>query len=116
MMFVLALSYSALSACDINLNVVGDKKAKYAVGDELVVKVEVVLTHRNCHVDIDETKFKTTGFKVVGQTKWTEKSSGVWERKLKVQVTAPVNGKSTINVERTCNKEGGYGSLSVSAG
>ncbi len=99
------------AACDIHINTVGEKKQKYSSGDEVIVKVEVVLTHKNCPESLDKTKFLLDGIKVLGQTKWVEKGTGIWERKLKLQVTNSPSGKASLKAERKCDKEGGKGVL-----
>ena len=108
-------SSSKIFACEIDFSVVGTKKATYNVGDEIVIKVEVTFTHRNCPEGIEKTKFKTNGLKVIGKTKWEETSPGVFIRKLKVKVTGSKKGKVSINAVRTCDKEGGFGSLTLKA-
>lgn len=107
------LSTSSASACEIDFNVVGDKKDKYEKNEELIIKVTVFYTHRNCPEGIDATKFKTNGIKVVQATKWKEITSGTWERKLKVKIIDTSKGEVTINATRTCDKEGGFGVMKL---
>lgn len=104
-----------LYPCEVHMNTVGDKKPRYSSGDEIIVKVEIVLTHKNCPEDLEKTKFILNGFKVLGQTKWIEKGTGTWERKLKLQVSNPSEGKASMKVERKCDKEGVKGIFSVLA-
>lgn len=113
MILMVGMAISAL-ACEINLEV-SEKSAKeeYAVGDELVVTVEVILTHRNCHIDIADTDFDGDGLKIKQATKWKEIKPGVWTRKLKVEVTGNKSGELTLSATRTCNKEGGYGEIEL---
>lgn len=114
MMVLLAGMVTTAMACEINLEV-SEKSAKeeYAVGDELVVTVEVILTHRNCHVDIADTDFEGDGLKIMQATKWKEVKPGVYTRKLKVQVTGNKTGELSLSASRTCHKEGGYGELEL---
>lgn len=101
-------------SCEIDLKV--DEKSKketYKVGDVIVIKVKVTLTHRVCTLTIDKTKFDTKGLKIEGATDWKETSNGVYERKLKVKVTGTKNGKLSLSAVRTCDKTGGYGTLSL---
>ncbi len=99
-----------LSACEIDFKIIKGDKAKYQTGDQIVVKVTVVFTHRNCPEGIDATEFKTDGLKIAKATRWEEKSTGTFERKLMIEVT---ENKKDINITgiRTCDKEGGFGSL-----
>jgi len=102
-----------LSACEIDFKVVQGEKDKYEKGDKIVVKVIVVFTHRNCPEGIDATEFKTDGLKIAKATRWDEKSTGTFERKLMLEVTSD---KKDINLTavRTCDKEGGFGALVLS--
>lgn len=99
-------------ACEIEFKV-SDRSQKelYNVGDEIVVTVQVALTHRVCSEGIDLTKFDTDGVKVKQATKWQEISPGVWERKLKLEVIGNHSGDLSLTATRTCDKEGGFGSL-----
>lgn len=114
MILFFALS-SELKACEIDFEILKGEKATYSVGDEIVVKVIVFLTHRNCPEGINKTKFKTKGVKVIGKTKWDEKSPGTFERKLKLKITGDKSGKMSLNAIRTCDKEGGFGSITFRA-
>lgn len=89
------------------------KKETYTVGDIVVVKVKVTFTHRVCPVAIKQTKFETNGIKVVGATDWKEVSPGVFERKLKTKITGNDKKSYTITGTRTCDKEGGFGTLTL---
>lgn len=115
-LFVLLAACLEAIACDIHINTIGEKKPKYANGEELIVKVEVVLTHKNCPENLDKTKFVLDGLKVLGQTKWIEKGTGVWERKLKLQVNGSNSGKASLKAERKCDKEGGKALFTVVTG
>jgi hypothetical protein len=103
-----------LSACEIDFKIVQGEKDKYQKGDKIVVKIVVVFTHRNCPEGIDATEFKTDGLKIAKATRWEEKSTGTFERKLMLEVT---DEKKDINITaiRTCDKEGGFGSLVISS-
>lgn len=100
-------------ACHIYVTVDGVKKEKYQVGDIVVIKIEVQLTHRRCEVDLNETDINVTGMQITGATKWVNTSGNVWERKVKVKITAENEGKIMLVAERTCRKDGGKGSLSL---
>lgn len=100
-------------ACEIHAKVIEGSKSKYKVGDEIVVKVTVVYTHRNCTDGIDKTKFNPVGMKILGAGKWSEVSTGLFERKLKVKITDAIKNQAVMNIVRTCNKEGGSGKLTL---
>lgn len=108
-----AIVNTTLSACEINFKVIENSKEKYKVGDQIVALVQVHLTHRHCHLSLDDTKFTGNGIQILGGTKWQENSSGVWERKLKLKVTNTNNGKISVKAVRECNKEGGIGFLNL---
>jgi len=101
-------------ACEIEFEV-AEKSAKevYQTGDEIIVTVTVILTHRNCHVGIQDTDFDGDGLKIKQATKWQEVKPGMWERKLKVEVIGNKTGELSLSASRTCNKEGGYGIIEL---
>lgn len=104
-----------LKACDISFEIIQNKKEKYDIGDTLVIKVLVILTHRICPEGIKATKFQLAGLKVIGAKEWIETSRGEYERELKLVVTGTETGKVIINGIRKCEKEGGFGSLELKA-
>lgn len=104
-----------IMACEIEFTVDGTKKAKYSVGDEIVVKVKITLIHRACPIAMKDTKFDTKGLEMIGATDWKEVSTNVWERKIKMKVVSNKSGKLTLTATRTCDKEGGFGSISFLA-
>ncbi len=110
---LLGLWAAPLLACEVDWEVIGDKKDKYDAGDVLIVKVTVFLTHRNCPEGIKATKFKTDGLKVIQATRWNESSPEVWDRKLKLKVTGNKSKKVKISADRECEKEGGHGVLTL---
>lgn len=108
------LAGQQVEACEIEFTVLGDdKKESYKVGDEIVVKIDVIFTHRVCPEGIENTKFKYDGVKVLGATKWKEIANGKFERKLKLKVVEGNNPNLTLEAIRKCDKEGGYGKISV---
>ncbi|MFC2131116.1 hypothetical protein ACFLSQ_06745 [Bacteroidota bacterium] len=114
-LFLFAFFITELNACEIDFSVIKGNKEIYSKGDELIVKVTVLLTHRNCPEGIKSTKFETEGLEVKGATKWASKNSTTFERKFKVKVTAHKNEDVFISATRTCDKEGGFGSLKLLA-
>jgi hypothetical protein len=107
---VLLVGISA-SACEIKFKVTSGEKELYAVGDELVVVVEVVYTHKVCPEGIEATKFNFTGTKALGATKWTQLSEGHFERKFKLSIIEDKKDRHLFNAVRTCDKDGGNGTI-----
>lgn len=102
-----------LLACEIDFEVVSNKKEAYSVGDVLVIKVTVNLTHKSCPVGMEKTKFTMKGMEILGTTEWVQESSMVWTRKIKVQVLAKDGKDIVLNANRVCDKDGGFGSLKL---
>ncbi len=111
----LIIGSGKLSACDISFIVTQNNKEKYEIGDTIVVKVIVILTHRICPEGILKTQFQTSGLKVIGAKQWVEVKMGVYERELKILVTGTTSGKVSISAIRKCEKEGGFGTLELKA-
>lgn len=111
---LLVFASANLSACEIEFKILKGEKDKYNKGDQVIVKVTVILTHRNCPEGINATKFNTEGLKIEKATRWEEKSTGIFERKMMLTVT---DTKKDINITgiRTCDKEGGFGALVLSS-
>lgn len=105
------LSVTKILACEIFLEVVSEQKDTYKRGEEIIVKVKIYLAHKNCPVDIRQTYYKPTGLEILGATDWKEVSPGVWERKLKLKVIADKAGTASLNISRSCEKEGGSNTL-----
>lgn len=110
-LLLVAVSVAYSWACDISFKI-EKEKSKYKVGDELVVKVTVVLIHSNCSTALKATNFKANGLKILSGTEWKEVSKGTWERKVKLQVLEGVN-KPALIVTRTCERDGGKGVLTI---
>ena len=110
-----AFSIQETKACEIEFEITENIKEVYEVGDIIVVKVKVILTHRSCPVAMKQTKFTMKGLKILGATQWTQLSTMIWERKLKMQVTGTKDGKLVLNAVRTCDKDGGFGSLKLNS-
>lgn len=100
-------------ACHISFDVVQGKKDTYSKNDEIVAKVQIVLNHRSCNVEIDKTQLTPNGATIVSATKWKEEKPGVWERKLKIKIDDSKSGQATVKAVRTCTKDGGEGTLSL---
>ncbi|HOO90116.1 MAG TPA: hypothetical protein PLA74_04765 [Syntrophales bacterium] len=98
-------------ACKMDIRVDGTAKDTYSVGDELILKVTVYLTHRNCPEGIDTTQFGVSSLKVLGATEWSETSRNNFERLIKVEILPSETGEALMEAKRVCSKEGGYASL-----
>lgn len=105
-----------VKACEIEFTVLGEKKENFKVGEEIVVKINVIFTHRVCPEGIENTKFKYDGVKVLGATKWKETSNGKFERKLKLLVLEGEQTELVLEAIRKCDKEGGYGKITIKKG
>ena len=104
LLFLVAI-FSA-KACDISFKV-EKEKAAYSVGDEIVVKVTIVIIHRDCPVNIKNTQFTPVNLKILQGTDWKEVTKGTWERKLKLKVLETTQKEASITAVRTCQREGG---------
>ncbi len=111
----LLIPVKQITACDIDFEVVQGEKEVYERGDTVIVHVEVTLTHRTCPVGIKKTKFRMNGLKVIAATSWSQQSTMIWHRKLKIVVKSNEDGELMLNGIRTCDKDGGFGSLTLEA-
>ncbi len=103
---ILLFTYVLIFACDPLITVEGKEKSKYKRNDEVIVKVKITFTHRNCTVDIKDTKFEQEGIKILSGTDWKEVEPGIWERKLKIKIIAEKGQEAKLTVVRACNKGG----------
>lgn len=110
---ILALPTINARACEFNFKITTEEKKSYKIGEELVVAVTVTLTHRNCHEDVNNIKFDMTGVKALGATPWKDLGNGQFERKFKLQVTDDPKGKHLLSATRSCDKDGGSGSVKI---
>jgi len=99
-----------LMACDITLTIDKEKK-QYKIGDVAIVKVTVVLIHRNCKVNINNTQYKYVGVNIISGTDWKETSPGIWQRKLKVKITDDKTNPASLTVYRVCDLSGGTATI-----
>jgi len=113
--FFLLIIPKEASACDITFKVIKGEKEAYNKGDTITVVVDLNLTHRSCPVAIKETKFKTKGLKVIKATSWKQITSMKYKRKLLIVIGESKKGILMINAIRTCEKDGGFGSLKLEA-
>lgn len=95
-------------ACTYTFSVDGGKSS-CSSGEEFVVTVKLVNTHRVCNGGgAAATKFKLDGVKVMGATDWKEVGTGTFTRQLKIKVLDGAAKKVSITATRTCDKEGGF--------
>lgn len=111
MVFLAMLLSAAAKACEIIVSTDGPKKEAYKAGDVVVIKITVVLKHRNCDVDIDETAITVSGSQITGTTKWVNTEGKTWERKIKIKILSGKSNQCLITATRTCDRDGGKGSL-----
>jgi hypothetical protein len=112
LLILFLIAFTGIKACEITLEVEKGAKEKYVVGDEFVIKVNLKFSHRVCNLSLEETKYEVKGLEILGGTDWKESSVGSWERKIKVKVTGTPDGKLTFNIVRTCDKMGGFATMS----
>jgi hypothetical protein len=110
---ILTLFSFNIKACEIIFSVDKNKKVSYSIGDTLVIKILVVLTHRNCEVAMDKTKVDSKGLDIKGATKWVESKPGTWERKFKVIIKDSNKGNVYLSAIRDCDEDGGKGSIKL---
>jgi len=99
------------AACDFHFEV-NNPKAVYSTGDEVVITVSVMLTHRVCEIEMEETQFKVDGMDIIGATKWVQVSSKIYARKFKIRITGN-HSPAVFTALRECEKDGGKGSLEL---
>ncbi len=100
-------------ACEVKFDISGEKKEAYKAGEELIVEVTVVYTHRKCEIELSETKFTYDGMKILGATPWKEKSPGTYTRQVKLELLKDDKTEAILTLTRKCQKEGGMGTLKL---
>jgi len=110
-LFTVLISAQRINACEIKFTIEGEKQEGFIAGDEIVVSIDVVLTHRVCTEGIENTKFNYDGIKVLGATKWAEYENGKFKRKLKIKVLDGEFKELFLEAIRKCDKEGGYAKI-----
>lgn len=105
----MAAAIPAANACELEFQVETPKES-YKAGDEVVVNVTLILTHRNCRVSPDETQFSGEGIEILGATKWAESGYNRYSRKIKIKITGGA-GIHKLTALRQCQKDGAKGSM-----
>jgi hypothetical protein len=103
---------NTVKACDIVFEITDGEKTSYSIGDVVVVKITISFTHRVCSEGINSTEFDATGMEILSATAWSESTPNVWSRKIKIEVTEI--GKLELVASRSCDKDGGFGSILIS--
>lgn len=101
-------------ACELKFNISGEKKEVYKVGEEVIVEVEIVYTHRTCEIQLSDTKFTYEGMKILGATAWKEKAPNTFSRQIKISLPDDSLPEAKLNIVRKCSKEGAIGSFKIS--
>lgn len=101
-------------ACELKFNISGEKKEVYKVGEEVIVEVEIVYTHRTCEIQLSDTKFTYEGMKILGATAWKEKAPNTFSRQIKLTLLDDSLPEAKLNIVRKCSKEGAIGSFKIS--
>jgi len=109
MALFLGASMFSVMACHFEFSTEGGEKTGCKTGEEFVLTVKLVLTHRNCSVAASQTKFKTDGIQVVGAKDWVQVSPTTFTRQIKVKVLDDGKKKISLLATRTCDKDGGNG-------
>lgn len=111
LLFATLFFIEQVKACEIKFAIEGEKQKGFIAGDEIIVAIDIVFTHRVCPEGIENTKFKYDGIKVLGATKWKEYENGKFQRKLKLKVLDGNYQELFLEAIRKCDKEGGYAKI-----
>lgn len=108
------LQHTISQACELKFSVSGEQKGSYKSGDELIVEVTVVYTHRTCEIQLSDTKFTYEGMKIIGATAWKEKAPNTFSRQIKISLLADALPEAKLSVTRKCSKDGALGTFKIS--
>jgi len=111
-LIILSFGAAKVNACEIFFEVIKNEKEKYNINDTIVIKVNVIFTHRICPAGIEKTEFETNGLNIITTNDWIEIDTGMWEKEMKLVVTGTKSGDISITGIRRCEKEGGKGTVS----
>lgn len=112
---MLLLSVGNILACEVTFSISGEQKVSYKAGDEFIIEVKVVYTHRKCEIELSDTKFKYEGLKILGATPWKEIAPATFVRQIKAFVLEDKLAEANmfLTLSRSCSKEGVLGTLKV---
>lgn len=115
MFSILLLSIGNIMACEVTFSISGEQKANYKAGEEFIIEVKVVYTHRKCEIELSDTKFIYEGLKILGATPWKEKAPATFVRQIKVLVLEDslAEANMLLTLSRKCSKEGVLGTIKV---
>jgi len=114
--FLLALLIAVLGeshACELKFSILGEKKEAYQAGEEVIIEVTIVYTHRKCELELSDTKFTYEGIKILGATPWKEKAPATYARQIKVLMLDDSREEGILSISRKCSKEGVFGSIKL---
>jgi hypothetical protein len=111
--FLLLLNPIVLQACELKFAISGEQKESYKSGEELIVEVTIVYTHRTCEIQLSDTKFTYEGMKILGATAWKEKAPNTFSRQIKISLLADALPEAKLNIVRKCSKDGVIGTFKV---
>lgn len=113
----LLVAFSATTeACEVHFSVSGEQKTTYQPGDTFILEVKIVYTHRECEIQLSDTKFLFKGIKILGATNWKEMSPTTFVRQIKIQVTDEQVDEAGLSLARKCSKEGVIGKFTINKG
>lgn len=115
-LLILMVSSLATMACEVHFNVSGEPKESYQSGDVFILEVKIVYTHRECEIQLADTKFLYKGIKILGATNWKELTPSTFVRQIKIQVTDEQAEEANLSITRKCSKEGVIGKFVVKRG
>lgn len=101
-------------ACELKFAISGEQKESYKAGEELIIEVTIVYTHRTCEIQLSDTKFTYEGMKILGATAWKEKAPNTFSRQIKISLLADALPEARLNIVRKCSKDGVVGTFKIS--
>ncbi len=113
-LFIHLLNPIVSQACELKFAISGERKESYKPGEELIVEVTIVYTHRTCEIQLSDTKFTYEGMKILGATSWKEKAPNAFSRQIKISLLADLLPEAKLNIVRKCSKDGVIGTFKVS--
>ena len=112
--FFMLVQPAITRACELKFSISGEKKEVYKIGEELIVEVTVVYTHRTCEIQLSDTKFTYEGMKILGATTWKEKAPNTFARQIKLSLLDDSLDQASLTITRKCSKEGAIGTFRIS--
>lgn len=111
--FIYLLNPIVSQACELKFAISGEQKESYKAGEELIIEVTIVYTHRTCEIQLSDTKFTYEGMKILGATAWKEKAPNTFSRQIKISLLADALPEAKLNIVRKCSKDGVIGTFKV---